>query len=275
LGNPNLLFSGGTRDEYNSKKNSGLAALAESTVGKLKKHQSIKLADDGVAVAACDENELEIAFRPAALKSKAHFERLANQLRALRSDDKNSDDQISDALRHLQIIHSEEFAALIERAKATPVPPDGYESNPLHSAPDVVKQVAKKLGISENAAAYYLQLLTLPDPTDKNIALWNGWTPATLKNLGKELLDKKLVLEATRSRAGRKYFLAGGWEDLKSPHLPLETWKMPLYQLTRDGFQRATPPLGIILPLGPVHDLFAKAWQRIVDGDVPKYEEVK
>ena len=49
---------------------------------------------------------------------------------------------------------------------------------------------------------------------------------------------------------------------------------MSLFQMTRDGYQRATPPLSRILPLEPVHLLFAKAWKRIKDGDVPKYEEV-
>jgi len=143
------------------------------------------------------------------------------------------------------------------------------------SVPDLVKQVVQKFEVSEDAAVYYLQLLALPDPIDKNIVLWNGWKPAILKKLAAELIGKNLVLEATRSRAGRKYFLAGGWEDLKSPHLPIETWKLPLFQMTRDSYQRATPPLERIVPLEPVHTLFEKAWKRIVAGDLPRYEEVK
>ena len=73
------------------------------------------------------------------------------------------------------------------------------------------------------------------------------------------------------------------WVDIRRPALRrldyasgrIETWKMPLFRLIRDANQRATPPLERIVPLEPVHQLFAKAWTRIVDGDVPKYEEVK
>jgi hypothetical protein len=86
------------------------------------------------------------------------------------------------------------------------------------------------------------------------------------------LLDRGLVLEAKRSRAGRSHFLPGGWEDLKAPHLPLESWKLPLYQLP-------THPPGFllrrVLSLRPLGATFELAWKRVLDGDVPAYDESK
>ncbi len=32
---------------------------------------------------------------------------------------------------------------------------------------------------------------------------------------------------------------------------------------------------GVIAPHEPVASLFARAWQRVVDGDTPAYEELK
>jgi hypothetical protein len=277
LANPGLLLKAGIRYEYDPARKALLAPLVESIFGKPKKQDTFLFADDGVAIAGCTDETILMAFRPAAVTTNAHFERLVNQSQALYGPTRDLmvSIRLFDALTHLQIARSAGFAALAARLNKTPVPHGSFEMNPILSADDVVKQVVRKYQVSEEAAAYYLQVLTLPDPTDKNVALWNGWAPAKLKKVAAELLDKKLVLEAARSRAGRKYFLPGGWEDLKAPHLPIETWKLPLFQIKRDAYQRATPPLGRILPLEPVHTLFEKAWKRIIDGDVPKYDEVK
>ena len=35
-------------------------------------------------------------------------------------------------------------------------------------------------------------------------------------------VGRKLVLQATRARAGRSIFLPGEWADLKAPWLPIE-----------------------------------------------------
>jgi hypothetical protein len=276
LKNPGLMLEAGTRYEGEPQKIRQLLTLVEAHVGKPKKQDSFQVADDGLMSIGIEPERFVIAFRPANASTKAQSDRLTNQLAAFFSNASDEDIESNlDIVKDLKLIRSPEFLELTKRISATPVAAGSYESNPIHSAPDVVQQIVKKYRLSEEAAVYYLQLLTLADPTDKNIALWNGWTTATLKKRAGELVGAKLVLEATRSRAGRKYFLPGGWEDLKAPHLPIETWKMPLFHLTRDDFQRATPPLGRILPLEPVHSLFAKAWKRILDGDTPKYEEVK
>ncbi len=121
-------------------------------------------------------------------------------------------------------------------------------------------------GLGEDAAVLYLQLLALPDPTDRNVARWTGWKPARLKKARTELAATALVLEAKRARAGRSLFLPGGWQEAKSPGLPVETWKSGLYELT------AQQP---ILPHLPVPELFARAWQRVGEGDLPGYEELR
>ena len=104
--------------------------------------------------------------------------------------------------------------------------------------------------------------------------LWNGWKPKQFETANDELVANELVLEAKRERAQRGHFLPGGWEALKSPHPPMESWKVALYG-TRDADGDPVAPLGRFLALAPFHTMFEAAWQRIESGDVPRYEEVK
>ncbi|MFJ8621475.1 hypothetical protein ACIRD3_01350 [Kitasatospora sp. NPDC093550] len=138
--------------------------------------------------------------------------------------------------------------------------------NPQLSVPELVAEVSRTHGLGEDAAALYLQLLALPDPTDRNVARWTGWKPARLKRARAELAATDLVLEAKRSRAGRGLFLPGGWQEAKAPALPAETWKAALYEL---------PTHRPVLAQLPVPELFARAWQRTLDGDTPGYEELQ
>ncbi|WP_256177145.1 hypothetical protein [Kitasatospora aureofaciens] len=141
-----------------------------------------------------------------------------------------------------------------------------WAQNPQFAVPDLVAEAARTHGLGEDAAALYLQLLALPDPTDRNVARWTGWKPARLKRARAELAATDLVLEAKRSRAGRTLFLPCGWQEAKSPALPAETWKSALYDL---------PTHQVALPHLPVPELFARAWQRILDGDAPGYEQLQ
>ncbi|GAA2895683.1 DNA-binding protein [Streptosporangium fragile] len=145
-----------------------------------------------------------------------------------------------------------------------------WPHDPNRSAPALVSQAAQEYGLGPDAAALYLMLLAMPDPADKNVARWTGWKPARFKAARAELAATELVVEATRARAGRSLFLPGGWLDLRAPHLPLEQWKIPLFDLL-DG---EAAPLGVIVPVEPAADLYARAWQRVRDGDVPRFEEL-
>ncbi|GGN19070.1 hypothetical protein [Streptomyces fuscichromogenes] len=143
--------------------------------------------------------------------------------------------------------------------------PAGYAQDPAVSVPALVAEVAEAHGLGQDAAALYLQLLALPDPTDRNCARWTGWKPARTKKARAELAATALVVEAKRPRAGRTLFLPGGWRDFRAPALPLETWKEALYPVS-DGNRT--------LPLVPVPELFARAWERVRAGDAPAYEQL-
>jgi len=176
--------------------------------------------------------------------------------------------------KSIEVARSADYAAFAERIRKTPVPEGKWEQNPLLSAPKLVDKVAKEHGLSKEAAALYLQYLALLWPTSKNLQLWNDWKPKQVDAANEELLEKELVLEAKRERAQRTYFLPGGWEALKSPNPPMETWKVALYG-TRSAEGDPVPPLVRFQALAPFHLMFERAWKRCEDGDVPRYEEVK
>ncbi|MBA3500498.1 MAG: hypothetical protein H0T65_09005, partial [Deltaproteobacteria bacterium] len=178
------------------------------------------------------------------------------------------------AWKCIEVARSADYRAFADRIKKTPVPEGKWEQNPLASAPKLVDKVAKSQGLSKDAAAAYLQYLTLLWPTSKNLQLWNDWKPKQVDAANAELLDKELVLEAKRERAQRTIFLPGGWDALKSPNPPMESWKLALYG-TRGPEGHALPPLVRFQALAPFHLMFERAWKRCEDGDVPRYEEVK
>lgn len=269
LRNPKLLLRGAKRSAWRPDRKNELLQMAESLCGKLKLQRSFHLGDDGIAVVAVRNLNLELVFRPAALTTKRRTERLNHQLSTVLNSGIYFQSELFTAFEQVQAVRSSEFAELIGRIAETPVPLGQFEANPLHSAPEIIKKVHRRIGLNSELAAYYLQVLTLADPTDQNVMLWNGWTSAKIKALGKELVARNLVVEEKRSRAGRSFFLPGGWENLNSPHLPLETWKLPLFQLEH-GPYGVLVPLIRVLPLSPVHKLFAEAWYRTVEGDLPE-----
>ncbi len=169
-----------------------------------------------------------------------------------------------EGMRALRTILDEDLARAVA-AGTDPEGPTGYAQDPALGAPDLVAEAAGTLGLSPDAAALYLQLLALPDPTDRNCARWTGWKPARMKKARAELAATGLVVEAKRARAGRTLFLPCGWLDLKSPALPVEIWKQGLYPVP--GHTRAVPLL-------PLPELFRRAWDRVRAGDAPAYEEL-
>ncbi len=140
-----------------------------------------------------------------------------------------------------------------------------WPQDPSRSVPDLVAEVAGTHGLGADAATLYLMLLALPDPTDRDTARWTGWKPARLKAARAELAATDLVVSAVRARAGRSLFLPGAWSEQKRLGLPVEQWKLPMYG----------PFLSALVPVEPVAELFARAWRRTLDGDVPRLEELK
>ncbi|SDK46667.1 DNA-binding protein [Nonomuraea jiangxiensis] len=162
----------------------------------------------------------------------------------------------------LRLARDPRFEALVAEAGGE----EGWPQDPTRSVPDLVAEVAATYGLGADAAAVYLVLLAMPDPTDRNVARWTGWKPARLKAARAELAATDLVIEATRPRAGRSLFLPGGWAELEAPSLPVERWKLSMFQPCRSV---------ALVPLEPVADLYARAWRRIREGDLPRYEELK
>ncbi|CAL9343217.1 hypothetical protein SUDANB106_00318 [Streptomyces sp. enrichment culture] len=169
-----------------------------------------------------------------------------------------------EGMRALRTVLDGELARALA-AGTDPQGPTGYAQDPAVAVPGLVAEVARTHGLGEDAAALYLQLLALPDPTDRNLARWTGWKPARTKRARAELAATGLVVEAKRARAGRTLFLPCGWLDLKSPALPVEVWKQGLYPV---------PDRSRAVPLVPVPELFARAWDRVRAGDAPAYEEL-
>ena len=172
----------------------------------------------------------------------------------------------------LLLARSPGLARLVEelRAEAPSGAGSGWLQDPLISGPDLVAEVARERGLEENAARLYLQLLALPDPTDKNVRLWNGWTPRVLKNATAALLRAGLVVEGKRARAGRTVFLPSAWLPVKAPGLPVEAWKVAMLGLGPDG----SSPLNLTVPVTSVRELYRRAWERVKAGDEPRLESL-
>ncbi|MFJ1751882.1 hypothetical protein [Kitasatospora sp. NPDC088134] len=169
-----------------------------------------------------------------------------------------------DDLDALRALLGEDLNALVTHGSSADEPV-GWPQDPQRSAPELVAEVAAATGLGPDAAALYLQLLALPDPTDRNTVRWTGWKPARTKRARAELAATDLVLEAKRSRAGRSLFLPGGWQEAKAPALPVEVWKAGLYEI---------PAGRLVLPPVAAPELFARAWRRITAGDRPGYEQL-
>ncbi|GAA1799822.1 hypothetical protein GCM10009682_21840 [Luedemannella flava] len=167
----------------------------------------------------------------------------------------------------VRLVLGEQFAATMAAIESESLPAGRFAQDPTVSVPDLVGAVAAEYQLDADAAAYYLQLLALPDPTDKRVAEWNGWKPARLTAARKALLGTDLVVEAKRERAGRSVFLPGGWLALKAPDLPIEAWKTGL---GADG----SLPGGRVLVTSTVPELFRASWARVVAGDLPRYHSL-
>ncbi|MFI1196434.1 hypothetical protein ACH4T9_24710 [Micromonospora sp. NPDC020750] len=175
----------------------------------------------------------------------------------------------------LRLVRDPRFAALLgdpgePGADARAADGTWWPQDPTRSVPDLVAEAAGEHGLDADAAAVYLMLLAMPDPTDRNTAKWTGWKPARLKTARAELAGTDLVIEASRSRAGRSLFLPGPWLERGSGQAPIEGWKTALFDLAPDG----TAGLGVTVPLEPAADLYRRAWQRLRDGDRPRFDNL-
>src|SRR5262245_49978218 len=153
-------------------------------------------------------------------------------------------------------------AALVAHAAESPVAAGASELDPRLSAPAVVDAVQSRHGLDRDAATLYLQILALVDCGDAPIRELDGWTQTKHKKAAAALVSAGLVLEQKHPRANRKFVLDGPWEQLFPPHPAVERAKLTLYDARIEGPALAAP-LGRLLPLRPLHEIFAAAWQRV------------
>ncbi len=259
-----------TRD-YQDFVASEIIAKYEQAMKKFKKGKDgLYQCDDGLVIAALLPPHVDTVFRPARLKDKRSLDHLIT-VAALSSNWESTGETAIDHAHLVLDMRSKSMSRIAESNRENPVEDGGWEQDPRISSTKTVAAVKRKLKLKEDSATVYLQLLALPDPTTVNIRKWNDWSAKQVKAAVAPLVESGHLVEAKRSRAGRDVFLPGGWEALKTPNLPIETWKLPLYELSADRLDVIR--YRRIVPLAPVADLFAAAWKRIQAGDVPKYEE--
>ena len=164
--------------------------------------------------------------------------------------------------------HLDDYIADLQTTRDRP----GCPYDPGVSTPETVRAVAGHLNMSDDAARYYLQLLALVYPRDVDTQRWNDWDAATLEAAARELLDRELIIEADRSRTGRRWFLPGRWLVGTNNDAPTETWKAPLYLMRRDT--KIRPLLGSCPIIMPIGTLFQEVWKRCLSGDAPEYAEL-
>jgi hypothetical protein len=223
------------------------------------KNGQLEGVDNGVCVALKDHYRLRVAIRPGLLPRKDRAKEVAALDAFIDEDDGGR--AALDAIRFFQ---SDGWARWMKRVEDGATPDGQLDADPRVSAPRAIAKARKELGLGADAAALYLQLLALPAPTDKLVTRVNGWDTGELAAARGELLAKKLVVEGKRERAGRDIFLPGGWEKRSSGYaLPVETWKLPFF----GGTARATIR-------EPVGELYARALERALGDDRPKFEEV-
>lgn len=248
LANPELLLFGGSR----ALKIEGKPYVAPGYQSNPSQHG----VDNGAIVVAHGY----VYFRPARI-SEADAE---NRARARDASELHYPMAVFpwSGLYHVwQAALSPGVAALVARAVDTPVPAGGSELDPRLSAPAVVDAVQARHGLDRDAATLYLQLLTLVDCGDAPTRELNGWTQTKHKKAAAALVSAGLVQEIKQPRANRKFVLEGPWEQLFPPHPAVERSKLALYDARMDSGALAAP-LGRLLPLRPLHELFAAAWRH-------------
>ncbi len=182
------------------------------------------------------------------------------------SSDADGSLYVQSPVRRAAYLMSSACEALISRIEDTPVEAGGNELNPQQSVKELVTASAAALGVDADAAALYLQMLTLPNPNKKLICEVNGWKPARYQQACSALVNKELLIEGKRERAGRDVFLPGAWEK-GAGIIPMEAYRAKLYEL---GTYEVQSLLSV-----PAHQAFQAAWARWMAGDKPGFEDVE
>lgn len=247
LNAPGLLLSAGYQwmddEQATSLRDSITAPAYVGRDGKPVKNSR----DLGPAIIVFADNRVSVILRPARMDD-GEASRLARSIVGGH-----------DPLHMLEQARAEGIDTILDRLDAD-MPDGAYETNPLVCVPDLVAEVTEALGLGEDAAVAYLQIIALAAPTDRNLKVWNGWPPARIKKAQKALVDAGLLIEATRPRAGRKVFVPGPWVQVSSPGFPHESYKAGLYDEERNR----------LLPGQSLPGIFTTAWTMHKEGSLPR-----
>jgi hypothetical protein len=216
---------------------------------------TVEYVDDGLTVAevATERRLASLFFRPALYDVDARTQRLAEAVDASQTYSRYTFERV-------RLLRGDAAQALVRRIGSGALPQGAYEADPSASAPSLVDEAGRHLDVPSDAAALYLQLLTLREPTDRNVRKWNRWTPARHRKAADALVDRDLVVRDKRTRAGRTIFLHGPWNEGPAP---IETWKHDL-QTAAAAEDGSAPFAWWLLP-----DRFAYAWNRARTGPQP------
>ena len=262
LDNPDVLLPMGGRSEENAAKRALILDQiggAKVAVAKKRDGEARDGRDNGFVRAVDDGwGEIEIAVRTS--KIRTDRQNILPYLTQSRAEENYGVEAAAAAF----YLFSKDCDALVARIADSPVPAGSYEANPLLSAKSTVKKLAGAAGVDEEAAALYLQMLALPNPTKKLVMKLNAWKPAQYDKAAQALVKKKLCIEGKRERAGRDIFLPGSWEK-NSRGLSMETYKQSLYD--RVSFDE--PIVSV-----PFHALYEKVLARWSSGDKPGFVDV-
>ncbi|GAB3702514.1 hypothetical protein [Nocardiopsis oceani] len=170
-------------------------------------------------------------------------------------------DELALAVRQARVVCGGGLTRMVQRAADTPVHAGGFEADPRLSAPELVAEVSEAVGVDADAAALYLQLLTMAHPTNRRVRRWNRWSADKHRKASDQLLDKGLVAKEKRSKAGRSLFLPGEWTELKAPFPSMETAKLATHLLAVNFMGRVRGTFTRPLPVAPPHEMFTTAWR--------------
>ncbi|GAA3771579.1 hypothetical protein GCM10022225_68550 [Plantactinospora mayteni] len=256
LANPGLILTAGSPAfGYRTPGEARAAFGAEPYRGPVP--LELETVDDGLAIVVPQGGDVRerLYFRPALLTGDDRCRRLLDVC------------QYPEALDVVRWLLGEDCDRMLSRIRSGALPEGAFEADPSVTVPDLVAEVSERFDLKPEPAALYLQLLTLLNPTDRHVRRWNGWQPVRHKQAVAALVERGLVVEAKRARAGRGVFLPGGWTEWAKPSLPLETWKADLYGLKL--YHGEVTSDGVFWPHRPLPELYATAWQRVRTGDQP------
>lgn len=289
LQNPELLLLAGAVDLSEQTDPERLAAAFDDLVERFDA-EPYRPADGGEGAEGTDrgdlvvtwpkdvKNSLFIAFRPAEVTDPDAFARMARDLGVYDVFQRTGggctcglnfgNHPVVDIteLPHFLVWASEGYQRLVTRlgeAAANEGAIEGtFEADPRVSVPELVAEVSETLDLNEDAAALYLQLMTLPDPSVERIRRYDGWSKARYDDAARALLRRVLIVQARYDGTKREHFLPEEIAFPAAPAVPLEQSKLALYGLEENERGKLAAPYGVVLPLRPLDELFTEAWSR-------------